>query len=141
MTAAAAIPLVAQAWTVSDVAYRLDEAAMTLRRMPMERRDWPEVKWMVWPAVVLSRAEILERSGRRRSYTTPAAPAPEYIRRMDETVLWLLWLEDYQRRITWARAEGFTWRELEDIDGRSPKVAGKRVGVHPRLMASHRRPS
>jgi hypothetical protein len=24
---------------------------------------------------------------------------------------------------------------------RSPKVAGKRVGVHPRLMASHRRPS
>jgi Domain of unknown function (DUF6362) len=135
MTAALATPIVAQAWTVGDVGYRLNEAAMTLHRMPMNRRDWPEVHWMVWPAVVRSAAEVFDSYGRRRAVTRPAAPAPENIRRMDEAVLWLLWLDDLERKITWARAEGYTWRELEDIDGRCHVTLRKVVRTsHERIV-------
>jgi hypothetical protein len=41
------------------------------------------------------------------------------ISKADETVVWLLWLDDAARRIVWAQASGIAWRQLENMDGRS----------------------
>ncbi len=37
---------------------------------------------------------------------------PEQITRMDETLSWLGWVNQVERRLIWLRAEGARWREI-----------------------------
>ena len=112
-------------WTPDLVKARLAEAADTLRRLPSARL---KAKLTAWPDVVQSAATAY---GYEAAQTRPAAPSPEAISRMDETLGWLFWVGNDGRRLLWARAMGVPWRKLEDIDGRSHVTLKK---LHDRLL-------
>ena len=103
-------------WDEAAVKTRLREAAETLRAMTLSCRDRPARIGSGWPDVVRQSCEAYGYSEVR---VRPPAPPPTRISRADEAVTWLLWLTDAERRVSWARASGITWRRLEDIDGRS----------------------
>ncbi len=103
-------------WDAAAVKSRLEEAAETLKVMMLSSRDRPAGMGSGWPDIVQESCEVLGFSDVR---VRPAAPPPARISRADEAVIWLLWLNDAERRVTWARASGITWRRLEDMDGRS----------------------
>ncbi len=103
-------------WDRAAVKTRLEEAAETLRAMTLNCRDRPARVASGWPDVVRQSCEAYGYSEVR---VRPPAPPPARISRADEAVTWLLWLTDAERRVSWARASGITWRRLEDIDGRS----------------------
>lgn len=112
-------------YTPELVKARLAEAADTLRRLPSARL---KAQLTAWPDVVRSASTAY---GYEAAHSRPAAPPPDAISRMDETLAWLLWVEKDGRRLLWARALGVPWRRLEDMDGRS-HVTLKRV--HDRLL-------
>ena len=112
-------------WTPELVKARLAEAADTLRRLPSARI---RAKLTAWPDVVQSASTAY---GYEAAHTRPAAPSPEAISRMDETLAWLFWIETDGRRLLWARALGVPWRRLEDLDGRSHVTLKK---LHDRLL-------
>ncbi len=103
-------------WDRAAVKTRLEEAAETLRAMTLNCRDRPARMASGWPDVV---RQSCEAYGYDEVRVRPPAPPPARISRADEAVIWLLWLTDAERRVSWARASGITWRRLEDIDGRS----------------------
>ena len=118
-------------WTPTLVAERLAEAADVLDRLPE-----PKVGgfYSLWPAG-LERASTGER-------TTPAAPAPEAIDRLDEALRWICWLEPDERRIVWLRAEGLPWKRITHRLGIGRTTAWQRwtmalARISVRLNAAH----
>ena len=103
-------------WTTGDVVYRLAEAIETLRRLPLPRHGRPAQRWTYWPDYV---RDALEAYGYAKTHIRPGAPPPDKIKRMEETLEWLLWVADLERKLVFARAAKITWRALEDHDGRS----------------------
>jgi predicted DNA-binding protein (UPF0251 family) len=89
-------------WTPQLVAERLAEAADVLDRLPE-----PRVRGFY--SLVPLPPDVPAGDGAR---TRPAAPAPEGIDRMDETMVWLAWLEPEERRLVWLRAEGLPWKRI-----------------------------
>jgi DNA-binding CsgD family transcriptional regulator len=96
----ARIPAIAApAWTPKLIAERLVEAVDVLARLPEEQaRGFYDL----WPKILGG------------PYTGPgrAAAAPEAIDRMDEALAWLGWLDPEERRLTWLRAEGLSWKRI-----------------------------
>ncbi len=109
-------------WTAEMVRSRLAEAADTLRRLPIPRGGFPARLRSHWPEVVQESFEAWIASGRDRPFLCPAAPSPQAIDRLDQTLPWLNLLDRGERRIVWARSCGLPWRRLEDIDGRSDRT-------------------
>jgi hypothetical protein len=105
-------------WTADLVRARLAEAADTLRRLPIPRGGFPSRLRASWPDVVQESFEIWIGYGRDNPRLRPAAPSPQAIQRLDETLTWLHVLDDDERKIIWSRSSGFSWRRLEDLDGR-----------------------
>ncbi len=100
---------------VVEIQERLREAALTLRRL-REHGLKPQALRAHWPAVVRSSADAY---GYYDALAREATPSSEEMERMDEAIAWLLWLEEAERKVVWARACGVPWRALEDRDGRS----------------------
>ena len=93
-------------WTASLVEGRLAEAAEVLSRLPEERvqgyfNAWPEVVRSYWEAFARNEPTL------RRPWPSPAA-----ITRMEETFLWLRWLEPDDARLVWDRADGAPWKVI-----------------------------
>jgi hypothetical protein len=86
-------------WTPLLVAERLAEAADVLARLPDERAGG---FYDLWPRLV----------GATGRGSSPAAPAPEAIDRMDEALGWLCWLDPDARQVVWLRAEGMPWKRI-----------------------------
>lgn len=101
-----------QFWTLPDIRYRLTEAADTLRRLPMPQRGRPLEIRAAWPDVVYEWSAY----GYTPSQLRAAVPSAIEITRLDETLQWLHWLNRDQRMILWARANGWTWRKIEELD-------------------------
>ena len=111
------------AMVIAMVKARLREAAATLKRMHLERWDYPSQRTAWWPDVVRS---ALDSYPDEKTKTTRAAPDGAAIDRMEEVLRWLLWMEDDDhRKLVWARAERITWRQLETNDGRSRETLRK----------------
>ena len=55
-----------------------------------------------------------------------AAASIDAIGRLDETLGWLHWITDDQRKIVWGRACNLSWRRLEDMDGRCERTLKNR---------------
>jgi hypothetical protein len=99
-------------WTVEEVRERLADAGDTLRRLPkppgLERSlqaAWPDMlrDWLAY--------------GWDRTQVKRAAPTPQAITRLDETLAWLHILSPTQRMVLWAReAEHMTWRRISYCD-------------------------
>ncbi len=100
---------------------RLREAVETLKDMMLERHDLPDKVRSAWPSVVHdwdAYSGELMKFRQEHAVNRPAAPSPDAIDRMDQAMKWLLAVKNGDRRIVMGRAAGFSWRQLEDKDGR-----------------------
>ncbi|WP_408951574.1 DUF6362 family protein [Lysobacter sp. Hz 25] len=92
-------------WTVQRVADRFQEAAITARQLPAARVQgyasyWPDIQRQSWEGYADERIVL-------RFAASPAA-----IDRFGETVRWMRWLDQDQRRLVWLRAQQVPWREI-----------------------------
>jgi hypothetical protein len=89
-------------WTPLLVAERLAEAADVLDRLP-------EAKVRGFYSLLPLLPDGPAADGAR---ARPAAPAPEAIDRMDQALGWLMWLEQEERGLVWARTQGLPWKRV-----------------------------
>lgn len=95
--------------TPSDIEDRLEEAAMTLRRLPHPPGTGPKGYGSSWPEYVQdARHAYGYHEARMR-----VIPNAGEIGRMEETIGWLMLVSDPDdRRILWMRAEGERWKAI-----------------------------
>mgnify|MGYP000314654661 CR=1 FL=1 len=93
-------------WDAQLVRAWLSEAADTLSRLPS---GVARNKVTSWP-LVISQSNLEWR---------PNPPHPGAIDRMDYVLQWVRVCRDDERKILWARANGFSWRRIAQVDGRS----------------------
>lgn len=98
-------------WTIDLVASRFIEAIDTGRRLPPV---CAQGYFNVWPTIVRQEWETFA-ADERGDYVFP--PTPAAIDRMLETMRWVQWLEQEQRRLVWMRAKHYEWQQI-----------GKRLG-------------
>lgn len=94
------------AWTPSMVEDRMKEAADVIRRLPCPRIQG---YFNTWPAM---QAEFSDLVGREPDRLRRGPPSPQAISRMDETLLWLRWLEQVDAKIVWLRATELRWKDI-----------------------------
>ena len=93
-------------WTAEVVVARLQEAAMTGRRLPSAMvkgyyNTWPTIVRQEWERWVLEDRPIQR-----------FPPSPEAVERMMETMRWMQWIQEERRKLLWMRAHGQRWREI-----------------------------
>ncbi|OSM07368.1 hypothetical protein MAIT1_04698 [Magnetofaba australis IT-1] len=94
------------------VAERLEEAANTLKQLPDHN---PQAVRSAWPDVV---HEFYEAYGHDSPRVRLGPPTGEAIDRMDQTLLWLRWLDGGDMQLVWSRACRVPW-----------KLIGQQLGV------------
>lgn len=77
------------------------------------KTGWPDVVYE-WTAYGYTPARALR-----------ALPSADQIQRLDETLPLLFLLTRDQRLILWARAQGWTWRKIEDLDNEEHNGHGR----------------
>lgn len=93
-------------WTVTDVADRFEEAAYTLKRLPPVKIQGYKT---TWPEIVRTVFEKMQEEMLPMRLGPPTADA---ISRMEETINWVFWLEEDERRLVWLRAERVPWKQI-----------------------------
>lgn len=95
-------------WTPKLVADRLEEAASTLRRLPLTGLK-PRAYGNNWPTVI---HEFSEAYGWNVTVVNLGPPTSEAISRMDEVMDWLRYLDPDQVRLVWLRASKVPWKVI-----------------------------
>jgi len=108
-------------WTTDDIRERLRTAARTIQRLPLPRHGKPATMHAGWPEVVQDWLAY----GWQDARAPRIVPSAAQISQLDETLGWLHWLTRDQRMILWARAQGWTWRQIESLDDHT-RAGGKR---------------
>ena len=111
---------------------RLREAAETIKKLPLSRHDLPDRVKSGWPSYAraiedaygyegdpehsLVPKDTDEQRRRRNDQLNQRVYAIEVARitRMLEVLVWTLWLEPDEKRITWRRAAGDSWADIKD---------------------------
>jgi hypothetical protein len=109
--------------TPSDIEDRLEEAALTLRRLPHPPGTGPKGYGNSWPEHVReARHAYGYHEARMR-----VVPNAREIGRMEEAIGWLLLVSDPDdRRILWMRADGYAWKHIFSKIGVSRTTAWQR---------------
>lgn len=92
-------------WTADDVADQFEEAVRTLRKLPpVKVRGF----FNTWPTIIRTAREIafMEPEPMR---IRPSAAA---ITRLEQTSVWVLWIEEAERKLVWARAARVPWKQI-----------------------------
>ena len=93
-------------WTVTDVAERFESAAYTLKRLPPVQAQG---YFNAMPEVIRTATEKLQGD---KLWLRLGSPTPEAISNMEETIQWVFWLEEEERRLVWLRAERVPWKRI-----------------------------
>lgn len=106
-------------WTVEIVAERFREAAQIARRLPSVKVQgyvcaWPEVVRQAW-----------ERNASEDAHWR-FPPSHQAIERMEETMRWVVSLNEDERHLVWMRAEERDWREISRRFGCNRTTAWRR---------------
>jgi hypothetical protein len=93
-------------WTASEIADRFEEAIYTLKRLPK-----PKVQGYhnMWPPIVYTTWELLAQE--KKPFRL-GPPLPKAIDRMEQTFVWIGWLEEDERKMVWLRAARLPWRVI-----------------------------
>ncbi len=91
-------------YTVTDIADRFEEAAYTLRRLPPVKVQGYQ---NTWPEII---RDVFEKMQEEKLSGRLGPPAPDAISRMEETIGWVFWLDEDDRRLVWLRAERVKWK-------------------------------
>ena len=118
-------------WTPKLVEAYLAEAADTLRRLPEPRvrgygSSWPEVIREAWEAYGWTEAPL--RLG---------PPSAEAIDQMDQTLLWLRWLDRDDQKIVWGRANRRPWKAIAHEYGIDRTTGWRRWTYALVVIAAH----
>ena len=103
--------------TDKDVAARFEEALYTLKRLP---KPYVMGYHTLWPTIVYTALEIMQQEKKRFRL---GPPLPKAIDRMEETFVWISWLEVEERELVWLRAARMPWRVICTRIGASKTVA------------------
>ncbi|MGB0748931.1 MAG: DUF6362 family protein [Magnetospiraceae bacterium] len=124
----------ADLWDRDAVRVRVEEAVDSLRRLPMPKGSRPRGMFTAWPDHVSESFDQWVGYNRHEVASRPAAPSARAIQRMDETLEWLRWIEDADRRKTLVMA---CWAQR---DGRmmSLRRIGKAMGISHQTAANWR---
>lgn len=109
-------------WDVHEIRHRMQEAAATIRRLPLPRYGKPASFRTAWPDVAhdwLAYADI-------STHLSRIPPTPLEISRMDEVLDWLHLLTRDQRLIIWGRANHWSWPKLVALDELERNGNGRR---------------
>lgn len=109
-------------WSLDELRQRCREAAYTLRRLPMPKNGLPADFKVSWPDIAYEWLAY----GWNPMRAPRIPPSPREISRLDEVLGWLHWLTREQRVILWARARGWTWRQIEALDEMEQDGHGRR---------------
>ena len=106
-------------WTLDEVAERFREAAETAHRLP---KVGVQGYFNTWPAIKREARELYTDPDRVLRFP----PTPEAIDRMEETMRWVLWLEEPQRHLVWSGPRSGNGRTLR---GGSLAIGPRRGGA------------
>ena len=94
--------------TPREIEDRLEEAAVTLRRVPNPPGSSAKGYGSSWPDYVHEARHAYGYHEVRMRIIPSAAE----IQRMEECIVWLSWLSADDAKIVWYRAEGRRWRQV-----------------------------
>lgn len=106
-------------WTAEDVAGQFEEAVRTMRKLPSVKvRGF----FNTWPTIC--------RSAREIAFMEPEPmrirPSPAAITRLEQTSVWVLWIEEAERKLVWARAARVPWKQISGELGCDRTTAWRR---------------
>lgn len=97
-------------WTPEKVAARFEECVHVLNQLP----DGASSEYSsYWPEIIYSQEEI----NRQPSKVLRLRPLPDAIDRMEETLTWIMFVEDEYKKLVWLRACGTPWRKISRQTG------------------------
>lgn len=94
-------------WTAKDVADRFEQAIYTLKRLPPVK---VQGYYNLWPAIKYTEREVWEME---KLPMRLGPPTPQAISRMEETLQWIVLLDDVdERKLVWLRAAKVRWKSI-----------------------------
>lgn len=117
-------------WHTKQVAQRFEECITILRGLP-GRHKLGYASY--WPKIIFSTRELSQQepSPIRLSAT------PDQITRMDETLSWLGWINQAERRLIWLRADRIPWRVVS-LETGFPRSSAQRYYVEALIKVAKR---
>ncbi|WP_323004732.1 MULTISPECIES: DUF6362 family protein [Pseudomonadota] len=112
---------------------RMEEAAITLRRLPNPPGSGPKGYGHSWPEYV---HDAKHAYGYHEARIRVIPNAGE-IQRMDECIDWLRFIGPEDARIVWLRAEGWRWRQVCIQAGCVRQTAWRRWVASLQTIANH----
>lgn len=112
---------------------RMEEAALTLRRLPNPPGSGPKSYGQSWPEYVHDAMHAYGYSEARMK----VIPSADQIQRMDECIEWLRFVSPDDARIVWQRAEGWRWRHVCIQAGCVRQTAWRRWAAALLTIANH----
>ena len=90
-------------WTKNEVANAFEKSIRTLRLLQSAKvRGY----FNTWPDIIYSELEVLQQEHKPRKWRAKA----EDISEMEATLEWIVWLEEDERKLVWARAKNLPWK-------------------------------
>lgn len=120
-------------FTARTIEDRMEEAALTLRRLPNPPGSGPKSFGRSWPEYV---HEARHAYGYHETRMRVIPSAAE-IQRMEECIDWLRFIGPEEARIVWLRAEGWRWRQVCIQAGCVRQTAWRRWVAALQTIANH----
>lgn len=120
-------------FTARTIEDRMEEAALTLRRLPNPPGSGPKGFGQSWPEYV---HEAKHAYGYHETRMRVIPSAAE-IQRMEECIDWLRFIGPEEARIVWLRAEGWRWRQVCIQAGCVRQTAWRRWVAALQTIANH----
>lgn len=120
-------------FTARKIEDRMEEAALTLRRLPNPPGSGPKGFGQSWPEYVHDAKHAYGYHETRMRVIPSAAE----IQRMEECIDWLRFIGPEDARIVWLRAEGWRWRQVCIQAGCVRQTAWRRWVAALQTIANH----
>jgi hypothetical protein len=120
-------------FTARVIEDRMEEAALTLRRLPNPPGSGPKGFGQSWPEYVQDAKHAYGYNETRMRVIPNAAE----IQRMDECLEWMQFIGPQEAKIVWLRAEGRRWRQVCIQAGCVRQTAWRRWVAALQTIANH----